>query len=276
MRRSPFVRCLALILSVWLIAGPAAAQAPVGQEYAPIAGQPGKDVVWLPSALAMVNVMLDLGGVTPQDTVIDLGSGDGRLVVGAAKRGARALGIEYNPDLVILSRRNAAREGVGDRVQFVQGDIFETDFSQATVITMFLLPQLNLRLRPLLLDLRPGTRIVSNTFTMGDWGVDGFADVTSSASCNDFCTALLWIVPAKVEGQWRMPEGRLTLTQKYQMLSGSLERDGKSAPITEGRLRGEAITFTAGGVHYAGRVHGNVMEGTFNGGAWSASRIGPP
>jgi SAM-dependent methyltransferase len=276
MRRSPFVRCLAVILSAWLIASPVAAQAPVGQEYAPIAGQPGKDVVWLPSALAMVNVMLDLGGVTPQDTVIDLGSGDGRLVVGAAKRGARALGIEYNPDLVTLSRRNAAREGVGDRVQFVQGDIFETDFSQATVITMFLLPQLNLRLRPLLLDLRPGTRLVSNTFTMGDWGVDGFADVTSSASCNDFCTALLWIVPAKVEGQWRMPDGRLTLTQKYQMLSGSLERDGKSAPITEGRLRGEAITFTAGGVQYAGRVRGTVMEGTFGGGAWSASRIGPP
>jgi SAM-dependent methyltransferase len=274
MRRSLFVRCLALILSVWLIAGPAAAQAPVGQEYAPIAGQPGKDVVWLPSALAMVNAMLDLGDVTPQDTVIDLGSGDGRLVVGAAKRGARALGIEYNPDLVALSRRNAAREGVGDRVQFVQGDIFETDFSQATVITMFLLPQLNLRLRPLLLDLRPGTRLVSNTFAMGDWGVDGFADVTSSASCNDFCTALLWIVPAKVEGEWRMPEGRLALIQKYQMLSGTVERDGKSVPITEGRLRGEAITFTAGGVQYAGRVRGNVMAGTFGGGAWSASRIG--
>jgi SAM-dependent methyltransferase len=278
MRRSPFVRYLVLILSAWLIASPVAAQGPVGgREYTPIAGQPGKDVVWLPSALAMVNVMLDLGDVTPQDTVIDLGSGDGRLVIAAIKRGARALGIEYNPDLVALSKRNAAREGVADRVRFILGDIFETDFSQATVITMFLLPQLNLRLRPLLLDLRPGTRIVSNTFTMGDWGVDGFADVTSSASCNDFCTALLWIVPAKVEGEWRMADGRLLLTQKYQMVFGAVERDGKSVSIAEGRLRGEAITFTADGVQYAGRVRGNVMEGTFSGGgAWSATRVGPP
>jgi SAM-dependent methyltransferase len=275
MRKSVLGRGLALGLALWLFVGPAAAQAPTGEAYAPYEGQPGKDVVWVPSALALVNVMLDLASVTPQDTVIDLGSGDGRLVIAAVKRGARALGIEYNPDMVELSKRNAAREGVADQARFVKADIFETDFSQASVITMFLLPQLNLRLRPRLLALRPGTRIVSNTFTMGDWGVDGFADVTSRANCSDYCTALLWIVPAKVEGDWRLAGGRLILRQQYQVLSGVFERNGRSLPITEGRLRGEAITFTADGVKYSGRVSGNVMQGTIAGGPWSATRIVP-
>lgn len=275
MRRSLFIRGLASWLALSLLAGAAAAQAPTGKGYAPYEGQPGKDVVWVPSALALVNVMLELASVTPQDTVIDLGSGDGRLVIAAVKRGARALGIEYNPDMVELSRRNAAREGVADRARFVTADIFETDLSQASVITMFLLPQLNLRLRPRLLTLRPGTRIVSNTFTMGDWGVDGFADVTSRANCSDYCTALLWIVPTRVEGDWRLGEARLILRQQYQILSGTLERNGRSVPIREGRLRGEAIAFTVDKVKYTGRVSGGLMQGTGDAGAWSASRIGP-
>ena len=132
-------------------------------------GQVGKDVMWIPTAQALADKMLKLAQVTPQDYVIDLGSGDGRIVITAAKRGARALGIEYNPDLVELSKRNAAREGVGDKARFIEADLFESDFSPATVITMFLLPELNLQLRPAILDLKPGTRIVSNSFDMGEW-----------------------------------------------------------------------------------------------------------
>ena len=142
---------------------------PENDEYQPTDGQVGKDVMWIPTAQALAEKMLNLAQVTPQDYVIDLGSGDGRIVITAAKRGARALGIEYNPDLVALSKRNAAREGVGDKARFIEADIFKSDFTQATVITMFLLPELNLQLRPAILDLKPGTRIVSNSFDMGEW-----------------------------------------------------------------------------------------------------------
>src|SRR5262249_17261428 len=169
---------------------------------------------------ALVDKMLDMAKTTAQDYVIDLGSGDGRTVITAAKRGARAMGIEYNPDMVELSKRNATKEGVTQRANFMKADLFETDFSQATVITMFLLPDINRKLRPKILDLKPGTRIVSNTFTMGDWKPDETASITDN--CSNWCTALLWIVPAKVGGTWHLPQGELKLTQTFQDVSGSL------------------------------------------------------
>jgi precorrin-6B methylase 2 len=237
------------------------------KDYEPREGQPGKDVIWLPSEQALVDTMLDLAKVTPQDYVIDLGSGDGRTVIAAAKRGARALGIEYNPDLVELSKRHAATEGVGDKVQFVAADIFESDFSQATVITMFLLPDLNLRLRPQLLELKPGTRIVSNTFTMEDWAADETQSV--GGDCTSWCTALLWIVPAKVEGSWSHPQGELKLTQQFQNFTGTLG----SQPVSEGKLRGDEISFKAGNTTYTGKVEGNTMRGNgANGSNWTATR----
>ena len=131
----------------------------------------------MPTSQALVDKMLDMAKVTPQDFVIDLGSGDGRTVITAAKRGARAMGIEYNPDMVELSKRNAAAAGLSeDKAKFMKADLFETDFTQATVITMFLLPSINLKLRPKILDMKPGTRVVSNTFTMEDWEPDETAD----------------------------------------------------------------------------------------------------
>jgi hypothetical protein len=235
-------------------------------------------VIWLPSEQALVETMLDLAKVTAQDYLIDLGSGDGRTVIAAAKRGARTLGIEYNPDLVALSRRNAAKEGVSDKAQFVVADIFESDFTQATVITMFLLPDLNLKLRPQLLDLKPGTRIVSNTFNMGDWAAD--ETVTVQGQCATYCTVLLWIVPAKVEGEWKLPQGQLTLTQTFQTISGTLTARGKRMPITDGRVQGDQVSFTAGKVQYTGHVRGTAMQGvaTARGGSrrspWSAVRSG--
>src|SRR5688572_32412452 len=241
--------------------------------YKPSVGQEGKDVVWVPTPQALVDKMLDMAKVTPSDFVIDLGSGDGRTVITAAKRGVKALGIEYNPDMVELSKRNAAKEGVSDRASFMKADLFETDFSQATVITMFLLPDINIRLRPKILDLKPGTRIVSNSFTMGDWTADDTVIVKNG--CASYCTAYLWIVPAKVEGTWQLGGGELILKQTYQMISGSLRSGGKTVQIANGKLKGDQIMFNAGGSVYTGRVNGNGMEGTISsGGNWQASRSG--
>src|SRR5262249_33608529 len=182
--------------------------------------------------------------VTPQDYVIDLGSGDGRTVISAAKIGARAMGVEYNPDMVELSRKNAAAAGVVEKATFVKADLFETDFSQASVITMFLLPDINLRLRPKLLDMKPGTRVVSNTFTMGERTADETATVTDG--CTSWCTALLWIIPAKVEGSWTSPQGELSLQQNFQIVSGTIKSGGATVPISNGRLHGDQISFAAG------------------------------
>ena len=242
--------------------------------FQPEVGQPGKDVVWVPTPQALVDKMLDMAKVTPQDYVIDLGSGDGRTVITAAKRGARALGIEYNPDMVALSQRNAATEGVTGRATFAKADLFESDFSQANVITMFLLPDINLRLRPKILDLKPGTRIVSNTFTMDDWMPDETAVVGSE--CVAWCTALFWIVPAKVAGSWVFPQGQLNLTQQFQMVSGTLRNSGGVTPISNGRLQGDQISFDAGDIQYTGRVSGDVIDGRVAAGpinnAWRATR----
>jgi SAM-dependent methyltransferase len=259
-------------LALSLVAASVFAQAQAGsQTFKPEVGQPGKDVVWVPTPQSLVDRMLDMAKVTPQDFVIDLGSGDGRTVITAAKRGARALGIEYNPDMVALSQKNAVAAGMTARATFAKADLFESDFSQASVITMFLLPDINLRLRPKILDLKPGTRIVSNTFTMDDWMPDETSEVTGD--CTAWCTALFWIVPAKVAGSWQLPQGQLNLTQQFQMVSGTLRTSGGATPVLNGRLRGDQITFTVGGVEYTGRVNGNTMEGTSSSGAsWRGTR----
>jgi precorrin-6B methylase 2 len=239
-----------------------ATQAPA-PTFEPRVGQPGKDVVWVPTPQELVEKMLDLAQVTKQDFLMDLGSGDGRTVITAAKRGLRAQGVEYNPDMVSLAQKNAAAAGVSDRAQFVQADLFATDFSKAQVVTMFLLPSINMKLRPTILDMRPGTRIVSNTFTMEDWQPDQSETIQE---CSSWCTAHLWIVPAKVAGTWQLPQGSLTLTQEFQMLAGTLG----STAISGARMRGDAITFTVGNTVYNGRVEGNTIRGTMSGGASGA------
>jgi SAM-dependent methyltransferase len=273
MKNSLSTRYLLLALCLAFIAACSFAQAQSAKdEYQPQVGQEGKDVIWVPTPQALVDKMLDMAKVTPNDYVIDLGSGDGRTVITAAKRGARALGIEYNPDMVELSKRNAAKAGVSDKANFVKADLFESDFSQAQVITMFLLPDINLKLRPKILDLKPGTRIVSNSFTMGDWKADETASVKDG--CASYCTAYLWIVPAKVEGTWKLPQGELALKQTYQILSGSIRSGATPTPITDAKLNGEHISFTAGRVKYSGRVSGNSMDGESGNGKWTATRAG--
>lgn len=269
-RRSALVALVTSTLGLSLVASSALAQQKPAQTFEPVVGQQGKDVVWVPTSQTLVDKMLDISKVTAADFVIDLGSGDGRTVITAAKRGASAMGIEYNPDMVELSKRNAVKEGVTERATFMKADLFETDFSKATVITMFLLPDINLKLRPKILGLKPGTRIVSNTFTMEDWQADETATVTEG--CSSWCTALLWIVPAKVDGTWKLAQGQLALKQDFQMVTGTLTTNGKPVPITNGRLRGDQIMFAAGGTTYTGRVNGNTIQGTQNGTAWSATR----
>jgi SAM-dependent methyltransferase len=257
-----------LPLCAWLVAAAASAQTQTAP-FEPRVGQPGKDVVWVPTSDALVDKMLDLAHVTAQDYVIDLGSGDGRTVIAAAKRGAKALGIEYNPDMVELSKKNAQIAQVSDKATFMKADLFESDFSNATVITMFLLPSINMQLRPKILGLKPGTRVVSNTFTMEDWQPD---ETVSIDDCQNWCTALFWLVPAKVDGAWRSPQGTLTLAQTFQEFTGAL---GDTA-ITNGKLRGDQISFTAGAAQFSGRVNGNVIEGTMTTGgkaaSWGANR----
>jgi SAM-dependent methyltransferase len=269
---------IALCLVVMTAAGVLAQAPPENKEFQPVVGQSGKDVIWVPTPQALADKMLNLAQVTPQDYVIDLGSGDGRIVITAAKRGAKALGIEYEPEMVELSKRNAAREGVADRARFIKADLFESDFSAATVLTMFLLPDINLRLRPVILNLKPGTRVASNTFDMGEWTADQTVAVTKEEGCDSYyCQAYLWIVPAKVEGKWKLPNGELALSQSFQMISGDLNSGTNRIAITDGRLSGDRISFRIGDALYSGRVNGAAMEGTFTSDKgpvkWSANRI---
>src|SRR5512136_1033229 len=186
MNRSHSVRWVIAALGLLCLSACVFAQAQQQGEYQPQVGQPGKDVVWVPTQQELVNRMLEMAKVTPQDYVIDLGSGDGRTVISAAKLGATAMGIEYNPDMVELSKRNAAEAGVSAKADFLKADLFETDFSKATVITMFLLPDINMKLRPKILDMKPGTRVVSNSFTMEDWSAD--ETFTVEKDCTNWCT----------------------------------------------------------------------------------------
>jgi len=265
-RPRPQVVAAALL---WLATAALAHAQPAPQEYEPTPYQEGKDVIWLPTPQQLVNKMLDLAKVTARDYVIDLGSGDGRTVITAAKRGARAMGIEYNPDMVEYSTRAAAKEGLAGKVRFMKADLFETDFSDATVVTMYLLPDINLKLRPKILELKPGTRVVSHAFDMGEWKPDRTATVDGN-------TAFLWIVPAKVTGVWQLPQGELTLRQDFQTVTGSLKTGDRTVSLSGGRLRGDQIAFSAGGAAYRGNVSANSIEGIVKSGGteskWSATR----
>jgi len=237
----------------------ALAQTATKPAFEPSVGQEGKDVVWVPTPQVLVDKMLDMAKLTKDDIHYDLGSGDGRTVITAAKRGARSYGIEYNPDMVELSKRNAEKAGVSSRATFVKADLFETDLSKATVITMFLLPEINLRLRPKILNLRPGTRVVSNTFTMGEWQPDETFNVDYN-NCQSWCTALLWIVPAKVAGAHKMPDGgEVNFKQEFQMLSGTVRGDGKAYAL-EGKVHGDMVEFKAGGKTYHAKANGKTLE----------------
>jgi SAM-dependent methyltransferase len=257
--------CLALALVTPAVAGAQTTTAPsqttpqtppLAGQYEPKVGQAGKDVVWVPSPESTVEKMLDVAKVTSQDFVVDLGSGDGRNVIAAAKRGARALGVEYNPDMVELSKRNAVKAGVGDKATFVQGDMYAAEFQQATVLALFLLPDNLLKLREKFAALKPGTRIVANTFGIEEWTAD--ETLTIADDCMSWCTVLLYFVPAKVDGTWQTPQGPLTLKQQYQLVSGTLG----SANIENGRIRGEELSFTVAGTPYTARVTGDTMTGT--------------
>jgi len=264
---------LVALCFVWSAAASFAADA-TDRPFEPVVGQEGKDVVWVPTPYSLVEKMLDLAKVTPQDYVMDLGSGDGRNIIAAAKRGARATGVEYNPDMVELSRRTAEKAGVSDKATFVQGDMYEADISQATVMALFLLPENMRRLTPKFLALKPGSRIVANAFGIDGWEPDRTERI--EGDCGSWCTALLFIVPAKVAGTWKLPQGELALEQKFQVISGTLSSGGKKVPITNGRMNGDQITFAVGGVTYVGQVKGDTMLGRTKGttsGPWTASRV---
>ena len=266
-KRIRFNRCFAIVLCVLLASGGYAQEA--DKNFVPHSGQDGKDVVWVPTPQELVDTMLALAKVTSADYVIDLGSGDGRLVITAAKRGATALGIEYNPDMVELARRTAREEGVSAKAKFEKADIFESDFSKATVITLFLLNDINLRLRPKILDMKPGTRIVSNTFDMSDWKPDRTAQTTEDTYWN---TANLWIVPAKVEGNWKMDGGKINFSQEFQYVTGTLTVGNQEMELS-GKLDGDKISFNAGGTEYTGTVSGSSISGKRSGGStWKATR----
>ena len=284
--RAAPVLAAALLASAFVVhsALAASASAPAKQQdYTPSVGQEGKDVIWVPTPQALVDRMLEIAGTKSTDYVVDLGSGDGRTVITAAKKfGARALGIEYNPDMVELAKRNAEKEGVSDKAQFMKADIFQTDFSKATVLTLYLLPSLNVKLRPTILNMRPGTRVVSHAFTMDDWQ----ADQVESAEGR---TAYMWIVPAKVAGTWKIDIAggaarayEASFVQQYQNIGGSAKANGKNVQFSNGRLRGDAISFTIAddantGRIFTGRVLGNKIEGTVKGGGgdsrFTATRV---
>ncbi len=266
------LRKIALLCAVAAFAlTPQAHAADASTPFIPQVGQAGKDVVWVPTPQALVDRMLDMAGLTKSDYLIDLGSGDGRTVITAAKRGTRAHGIEYNPDMVALAQAAAKTEGVAGQATFAKADIFQSDFSKASVISMFLLTDLNLKLRPTLLNMKPGTRIVSNTFNMGDWTPDD--TISAGGDCTSWCTAYKWIIPAKVGGDWKTPDGQLRLNQTYQMLDGTLVSGGKQMAITNAKMNGAEIAFTVAGKKYTGRVDGNTIKGTIDGGgSWSATR----
>jgi hypothetical protein len=269
-------------LAALAIALPAAAQK--GKDYEPHVGQAGKDVIWVPTPDEVVDRMLRMAQVTANDYVVDLGAGDGKIAIAAAKKfGARALGIEYDADMARHAQRNVERAGVAGRARIVQGDIFVSDFAQATVVTMYLLPALNLKLRPQLLAMRPGTRVVSHSFSMDDWEAD-------ESSSLDGRRAYFWVVPAAVAGAWSLElvgggaaeKLEMALEQRYQKIDGTVTLGAVLGGLREARLRGYLIAFAyvdVKGVRrdFSGRVIGARMEGSFradNGteGRWTATK----
>jgi SAM-dependent methyltransferase len=232
---------------------------PPPKPFEPYSGMPGKDAVWVPTHPSVVEKMLDMAKVTPNDYVVDLGSGDGRAVIAAARRGAKAVGFEYNPDMVELSRKLAKEAGVGDKATFVQGDMYEADFRNATVLALFLLPENLEKLKGKILALKPGSRLVVNTFTVHGWEPDERVHVTGD--CASWCEVLLHIVPARVEGAWRGDGMELQLTQTFQKFAGTITTEGAPAQI-DGRMRGDRLTFSAGGTSYTGQVAGDRLTVT--------------
>lgn len=259
-----------------LAAAAAAAALPAGRaaraQFAadPSGANDGKDVIWVPTPDTAVVRMLEMAQVGPDDVVVDLGSGDGRIAIAAAKlRGARARGIEYSGEMVAISRNAAEIQGVAGRVTFREADLFETDFSDATVLTLYLLTALNVKLRPKILALRPGTRVVSHMFRMGDWEPDESDRVGASE-------IHLWIVPARVAGAWRLADGAdtfaLSLRQRYQRVTGTARHAQGTVPV-EAALRGAEVHLAfadASGTRrsYAGRVGGGGLQGD----GWRAAR----
>lgn len=222
---------------VWS-AVPAAAQDRKGS-YEPQVGQSGKDVIWVPTPDEVVAKMLDMAQVAPGDVVVDLGSGDGKIAIAAARRGAIAKGVEYNPDMVELSKRRAKEAGV--KVEFVQGDIFQTDFTKADVITLYLLPHLNEKLKPTILKMKPGTRVTSHSFRMGDWE----PDKTATADGRD---AHFWVVPANVGGEWKIEVGphagpTMKIKQTYQKLEGQAQWGNRAGPLRDPVVKGPYVSF---------------------------------
>lgn len=252
------------------------AQATATQKpFEPVVGQAGKDVVWVPTSEALLDKMLDMAKVTSKDFVVDLGSGDGRNIIAAAKRGARGRGVEYNPDMVELSRRKAKEAGVSELATFVQGDMYAAEFQDATVLALFLLPSNLEKLRDKFMMLKPGTRMVLNTYAIPEWEPD--VTQTVENNCTSWCNSLLYIVPARVAGTWQLAAGgEIRLTQSFQMISGQVQSPSAKGQL-EGRLAGEEITFTVGSTTYKGRVTGDRMEGTVTtqgrSEKWSASRV---
>ncbi|MBM3341150.1 MAG: class I SAM-dependent methyltransferase [Betaproteobacteria bacterium] len=246
---------------------PQAAEPAAAKPFEPQVGQAGRDVVWVPTPAVLVEKMLDVAKVTAKDFVMDLGSGDGRNIIAAARRGANALGVEYNPDMVEHSRRLAEKAGVADKARFVQGDMYEADISKASVLALFLLPENMNKLVPKFLGLKPGSRIVANQFAPTGWEADETGRV--DGECGSWCTWLLYIVPARAEGRWRFQGGELEFEQKFQMLTGKLTVNGASKPVEKGRLRGEQIMFTVDGREYRGVVNGDAMVGA----GWNATKI---
>ncbi|MFZ9406425.1 MAG: class I SAM-dependent methyltransferase [Burkholderiaceae bacterium] len=284
-RRSVMQLALAASLSLGAVA--AQAQNKPAEAFTPQVGQAGKDVIWVPTPDALVNRMLKMAQVTPEDVVVDLGSGDGKIVIAAARDfKARSLGVEFNPDMVTLSRRNAQAAGVAERARFEQGDIFTYDYSNATVVTMYLLPGLNLKLRPTLLKMKPGTRLVTHQFTMGSWEPDDTTTVENRPG-------YLWIVPAAVGGSWQMTgqetrgthQSQLSLTQAFQQVTGTWRGTSMDGKLRSVRISGDLLSFDMmdpNGVlrSYVGRVNGARIEGTTlaadgTAGTFVATRVGP-
>ena len=265
MRRSTAV-ALAGLLAAATVSVDAKDRRECDRDYKPQVGQSGKDVVWVPTPDEVVQRMLRMAKVTAQDTVYDLGAGDGKIAIAAGKIGATSVGIEYNPDMAKLAQCYVQAENLAGKTRIIQGDVFKEDFSKASVVTMYLLPELNLRLRPTILNMKPGTRVTSHQFTMGDWEPDETAEI-------DYRTAYLWIVPAKVEGAWTLREQgsnaqyAVNLTQKYQKINGDVAAGSAKQPLVGATVRGEEIRFAFNddkGVTrtLTGTVRGNELTGT--------------
>jgi len=256
---------LYVLLTSWLNLAIASTTTPAA-EYKPQVGQEGKDVIWVPTPEGLIDKMLEAAKVSDKDTLFDLGAGDGIIAITAARKyGAKSVGIEYNPEMAQFARRKVAEAGMTDKVKIITGDIFQEDFSAATVVTLYLMPHLNLKLRPILLKMKPGTRVVSNTFTMGEWEPD-------ETVFDQHWKGYFWVVPAQIEGAWVMTgmEGgplRLNISQSFQNIGGTLTRGGQTLTLLGAKLRGDEVKFQFvtpdRKVHaFSGRLEGRRLTGT--------------